>query len=138
MLVVNLPTPEGRTAEYRLKEPARPEWQRPASSTASRSPLPISLLTARRCRSLADAGDRRDATIAFRRHLWSLGSTFSNTLGMGASAPFALSLVVALWPTGSRSYPEGKCGRPLSTKRHCGSDTIPRRGKVPQRTQTRT
>jgi Protein of unknown function (DUF993) len=99
MPVVNLPTGNGRLEAYRLAEPRA--WERGSAREFSRIALAAAHLVADPF-SEADpwltAAIDWDATIAYRRHLWSLGLGVAEAMdtaqrGMGLDWPNALRLI---------------------------------------------
>jgi Protein of unknown function (DUF993) len=99
MPVVNLPNKDGRLEAYRLAEPR--SWKRSAGQEFRRVALAAAHLVAD---PLSDADPWLtaaidwDATIAYRRHLWSLGLGVAEAMdtaqrGMGLDWPNALKLI---------------------------------------------
>jgi hypothetical protein len=103
MPVVNLPTREGRTEPYRLKGPmgwtasgkgaSAPKFDRVALAAAHIVADPIADID-----PWLKAGIDWDATIAYRRYLWSLGLGVAEAMdtaqrGMGLDWPNALKLI---------------------------------------------
>jgi hypothetical protein len=99
MPVVNLPTLDGRTEPYRLKAPkdwvanGRPKFDRIALAAAHIVANPLADVD-----PWLKAGIDWDATIAYRRYLWSLGLGVAEAMdtaqrGMGLDWPNALKLI---------------------------------------------
>jgi Protein of unknown function (DUF993) len=99
MPVVNLPTLDGRTEPYRLKAPkdwvanGRPKFDRIALAAAHIVADPFADVD-----PWLKAGIDWDATIAYRRYLWSLGLGVAEAMdtaqrGMGLDWPNALKLI---------------------------------------------
>jgi hypothetical protein len=99
MPVVNLPTPDGRTEPYRLKGPkgwaanGKPKFDRIALAAAHIVADPLADID-----PWLKAGIDWDATIAYRRYLWSLGLGVAEAMdtaqrGMGLDWPNALKLI---------------------------------------------
>ena len=99
MPMVNLPTRDGRTEPYRLKGPkdwaakGRPKFDRIALAAAHIVADPLADVD-----PWLKAGIDWDATIAYRRYLWSLGLGVAEAMdtaqrGMGLDWPNALKLI---------------------------------------------
>ena len=110
MPVVNLPNKDGRLEPYRLAEPRA--WKRSGGQEFSRVALAAGHLVADPM-SDADpwltAAIDWDATIAYRRHLWSLGLGVAEAMdtaqrGTGLDWPNASEADPAFCRSGPRPY----------------------------------